>query len=197
MESNPSRSTDFGPNQRIALALAGTVPVPSPVPASGRVYLGINPQHDESLIANAGSPRFFLKVIQKVSAKQVITRIFALAELRAVSLLSTLGEGEGYEARQLQPVEEFHDQLLYAKARLEEAATRAEGVYDLLLFHDAVLYVREAAPVLVRIQYEFGVTAAESAENVEIIEKKSKHCCRLKPTPDPTVSWDVVSALVE
>ena len=48
------------------------------------------------------------------------------------------------------------------------------GVYEVCLFEDAVIYVPESAPVFLRIQYEFGVSAAEAAENVERLDVDPK-----------------------
>ena len=170
MQSNPIASLDFGPKQRLALALAGTVALPSPFPAWGRVYLGINPHHNPML--PGGSPRFFLKIVQFVSIRQVITRIFDLDALRAVSLVGD-GEKEGACApREPEPVEEYAEQIAFARRWLEEGAD-GTGVFELSLFPKAVLHVPEATPMLVRIQYEYGVLASECAENVRIVDSRS------------------------
>lgn len=188
MESNPTPSNDFGPGQRRALALSGTVMLPSPCPAFGRVFIGINPDHEPTVAS--GSPRFFLKVVQTVSAKQAITWIFGLDELRAVKLAPGVGSPEAPATRLAQPVDEFADQIAYARTRLEEALVDARRAYQLLLFPEAVLFIPEAAPVLVRILYEFGVTAAESVENIEILGKETMACCQDKRTPANSPFWE-------
>jgi hypothetical protein len=161
--ATPTPSTALGRNQRLALALVGTVPLPSPIPATGRVFIGISPYHDDAL--PTASLRYFLKSVQTVSAKQVITRIFNLVELRAVSLPTATGEEYAYPTRETHLIEgQILDEIKRAQQLLLQAATAQPEVFELLLYEDAVLYVREDAPVLLHQVFEYGATAAECAE---------------------------------
>ena len=76
------------------------------------------------------------------------------------------------------PMDGIAAEITAAVKKLSEAVAKKRGVYEVCLFEDAVIYVPEWAPVFLRIQYEFGVSAVEAAENVEIlIGKASGHCC--------------------
>jgi hypothetical protein len=163
LDTSPTPVADFGESQRLALALTGTVALPSPYPASAEVFLGINPFHDDAL--PMGSPKFFLKGVQRVSAKQVTTRIFSLSALRAVGLPTATGEEYCYPTRRTHLIEgEIAEKIKTAQQHLQASAAATSGSYEVALFADAVLYVREATPVLMHIVSEFGVTAAESVE---------------------------------
>jgi hypothetical protein len=131
----------------------------------------MNPDHDDAL--PTASPRFFLKSVQTVSAKQVITRIFDLAELRAVNLPTATGEEYSYPTRQTHLIEgKIAAEIKSAQQSLVQAVSSDLRVYETLLFEDAVLHVREDAPVLMHVAYEYGTSAAESAEECE-----TAHCC--------------------
>jgi hypothetical protein len=149
-----------------ALARAGTVMLPYPPPASGRLCLGINPDYQPHL--PGGSPKFFLRLVQIVSPKQVIIRIVDLNELRAISRPAASTK-EGKTSREFRTVNEIAKEIEEATESLTRAKGEGSerGEYEVLLFEDAVIFVRESAPVVIQIQYEFGVTAGESAENVD------------------------------
>jgi hypothetical protein len=176
VEQTIKPSTDFGNGMKNLLAEAGTVTLPWPPPASGPLFMGINPDSSKDL--PSGSPRFFLKSVQTVSPRQVITRITDLRELRAVSLPGEAENGE-QPPRVFKTVNGIAGPIERIARRLEEAADAKPGVYEELLFSDAVIYVRETAPVLVRIEYEFGVTAADAAENVDLLPvSDALDCCK-------------------
>src|SRR5262249_28309768 len=75
---------------KAALTTPGTVTLPGPPPATGHLYLGINPDHifpDHKLgLQLSGPPRFFLRLVQTVSPALFVTRILDLKELRGVSV---------------------------------------------------------------------------------------------------------------
>src|SRR5688572_5491903 len=93
LPTNVTHANEFGADQKVALALAGTVRMPLPVPASGKVYLVIHPE--SSPVFPSGIPRYSLKHVQIVSHKQAVTRYVALNELRAVELPSDEEELDG------------------------------------------------------------------------------------------------------
>ena len=157
-------SDELGQSTKEALARAGTVRLPYPPPASGRLFLGINPDFDANL--PSGTPQFFLRLVQTVSQKQVITRILGLAELRGISLPAS-SRTEGGPSREFRTVNDIADDIKGAIRTLTEAERTKPGVYEVCLFEDAVIFVRESAPVFLRIQYEFAVNAVEAAENVD------------------------------
>lgn len=172
---NVTPSDDFTPDQKISLALAGTVRIPLPVPASGKVYLVVNPDSNAAL--PSGFPRYSLKHVQTVSRKQIVTRYVALNELRAVDVPSEGDGGSSPGSWLTKTVNEVGQAIQGVQSDLQNAVDQTPGVYEALLFSDAALYVREAAPVFVRIVYEFGVTAVESASHVESMVDRRFRCC--------------------
>jgi hypothetical protein len=164
MPDPPFPSAEFGENTRRVLAQAGTVRLPSPPPATGELYLGINPNSHEEL--RSGTPRFYLRSVQKVGRAKVVKRIVALDELRAVSLPPGRDKGEK-APREFRVVNDIAKTIAEAKERLIAAERDKPGVYEVCLFPDAVIYVRESAPVYVRIESEFALSAAEAAEHIE------------------------------
>jgi hypothetical protein len=151
-----------------ALAKAGTVMLPFPAPASGRLFVRTNPDFNPHL--PSGSPNYYLKLVQTVSSKHVITRILGLNELRGVSL-PVPSTREGHTSREFRTVNQISREIEAAIQRLKDAEATEPGVYEVCLFEDAVIFVGETAPVVVQIQYEFGVCAAESADNVDLRTK--------------------------
>ena len=185
MSDEPFSTDDFGPAQRIALALAGTVALPSPPPASGRVFIGLNPSAEarsapaqDHVTYALGLPRYFIRSVQTVSDQQSITRIFDLDELRAVKLpLSSVRSGKD-EHSNILPAAEVAAEVDRIKRELEKLRPNGQaGVLEVLWYPEAVLFVPEAAPVFVRIQYELGLTAAEAAEHIASFPWMKKHCC--------------------
>jgi hypothetical protein len=174
MPDAPIRSAEFDENCRKVLAQAGAVTLPYPPPASGELYIGISPYSHPEL--PSGAPRFFLRVVQKVGRSQVIRRVVDLDELRGISLPARSAK-EDKAQREFHTVNEIAQAIAEAKARLIAAEKAAAGVYELCLYEDAVIYIRELAPVHLRIEYEFGVSAAEAAENVERL-LHSMPCCK-------------------
>jgi hypothetical protein len=257
-ESTVFPSPEFCPAAQEILAKVGTVILPCPPPASGKLYIGINPDFDSDF--PLASPEFFLRLVQTVSPKRVITRIFDLNDLRGISLPAP-ETPDGKAPRVFRTVGQFADAIQDRKRSLKAARRRLQslapvsdpsdlpasgknliilalvggvfhlrvfdndgdkivdtdetqlpgkakkireirskipaswngdeigmkdqdcliaavislfcqcpeicpGVYEVCLHEDAVVYVRESAPVLLRFQYEYGVTAEESAEYV-------------------------------
>lgn len=177
LATNVVPSDDFGPDQRMALALAGTVRIPQPVPASGKLYLILN--SDANPAFPSGSPRFLLKHVQTVSGKQAVTRFVGLDELRAVEVPEERERGSARESCVVLTVDQDKVATAIQSVRndLEDTARKSAGVYEEIMFRDAAIYVRETADVLVRIVYEFGVTAAEAVSHVEMINHHTMRCC--------------------
>jgi hypothetical protein len=174
----PFPSSEFDPTTKGALAKAGTVTFPWPPPASGPLYLGINPDSNPDL--PSGSPPFFLRVVQNVSPKQVVTRIVALDELRGISLPDAAAKPAG-SSRTFQTVNGIAQQIADAKTSLINANRQQTGVYEVLLFDDAIIYVGEDAPAVVRVLY--GVPAGDAAENVGQLTRPQS-CCHKPPLCD-------------
>jgi hypothetical protein len=173
-------SHEFGQATKEALAKATTVMLPSPPPASGRLFIGINPDFNPDL--PFGSPHFFLRLVQTVSPKQVIMRIVDLNELRGVSLPAPSTD-EDRALRVFRTVNDIADVIKTTTDSLTAAEVAKRGVYEVCLFEDAVIYVPEWAPVFLRIQYELGVSAVEAAENVDSLIPTSRCLCPMPTYP--------------
>ena len=144
--------------------------LPSPPPASGTLSIGINSGHippDSTLgLELGGQSRFFLRLEQKVSEKQAITRIVDLKDLRGVSLPGK-PTPDGKPTRDFYTVNDakIRDAIKRAAKLLHDEDKKTPGSYDTPLFEDAVIYVPESAPI--HILHEIGLTALEAAEYVD------------------------------
>jgi hypothetical protein len=162
--------------QRLAIALSGTVALPSPHPAYGKVSLAFHSSGRDEL--PSGCPRYYLKSVENVSPRRVVTRIVALNDLRAVSRPEGAAVADSKAPRVTHLVEDLlldGGEILVAKQKLEAAVKRAPGDYEIVLFPVAVLHVPETARVLTRAVFEAGVTAAESAEFT--VHAEGAGCC--------------------
>jgi hypothetical protein len=183
MAEAPIPSCEFGPSQKLAFALAGTVAIPSPFPAHGTVSIGIFP-------ATGGAdsaPRFFLKIVETASSRTIVTRLVALEDVRAVRLYSgkgSIGESQSWTYK---TIEELSG-LINDKTNLLMGVAKSGLAYEVELFAEpAIVFVPESAPVLLR--YEIGVTAAVCAESAPATKREI-------PCPGGWNSWSVESAFV-
>jgi hypothetical protein len=153
-----------------AVTLVGTVALPSPYPAVGRASFVLTDWDGETVI--------YVKLVQVISPKRIITRFVRPGDIRAIRS-KPKDSKVGPEAWPL---------ISPAKTRAEIAAgekaiiahAKAAGVtYLEEPWHaEVILYVPEPAPVLHRT--EVGVTAAVSAESpspMENLVPSSIPCC--------------------
>jgi hypothetical protein len=154
--------SDFSQAQQAAFALAGTVALPSPFPASGMVSIGLFPPHEGAKEGEVRR-RFYLKSVQIVSEKHIVTRFVHLEDFRAVRLLPDKRSHAEWERCPIQTAEEVRE-LIDAKKRILIANSMTGGPSEVELFAErAILYVPESARVLHRV--EIGMAAAQSAEH--------------------------------
>ena len=116
MYDKPSPTQEFSPEEKAAFALAGTVALPSPFPASARILLGIMPQ-----LETAVAPRYYLKIIELVTDRFSVTRLVSLGDLRAIRLVPESGRFDNFREWTLLTAEDLHDRLERAKGLLKEA----------------------------------------------------------------------------
>lgn len=195
MDGNPILPSDFSRVRKVSFALAGTVDLPSPFPAAGRAFIGIAPQGDPAKPAQddakyeaRDAARFFLKIVETVNEKLVVTRYIRREDLRAVRLYSGRGtiDDRGQwivkTADEVVPVvDEAVASLRLAVANAGQAAFEKRLVFDAAVPDQQVVFVvAETAPVLVRVEYEYGATAIEAAAGLESPMKDG--CCdKMKP----------------
>lgn len=157
----------------ISLLLAGTVALPSPYPASGRLSVGIH------LLKDA-EPEVYLELSQFVDLHRTIVRIILFRELRAAQVWdgpAAASDTPILSARELAPrVLEVAEEL----AKSPDGACRSDAGF---LFRHAILYVPEAAPVLQIVR--MGLTAAQSAEDYGASGTWGHGCCLTLDTHKP------------
>lgn len=151
-----------------AVALVGTVALPSPYPAYGVVSFVLSDWDGDAVI--------YVRIVQVVSQRRAITRFVRPEDIRAIRIKP---DGDDDADPESWPI------LGPAKTRREIADRQADiiahaqeaGVKHLEeSWHvAAILHVHEAAPVLHR--HEAGVTAAASAEFVEFFSHAGIPCC--------------------
>ena len=146
---------EFHPCHHAALTLAGTVPLPSPYPASGPVSV---------MIARDGEDfEIFVKILQVIGEKRIITRFVRPEDIRAVRARAD-GEAQGGpESWPVLGIKKIRGTLEKHATALIDKAQR--GAFEEAEWYAAaIVYVAESAPVLHR--NEVAVTAAVSAEEV-------------------------------
>jgi hypothetical protein len=182
------QTCEFGSEQRAAFALIGTIPLPSPFPASARISIGIMPKPEKH--GADPTPRFFLKLVEHVGNKKVVTRLVSLKDVRAVRFRSGTGTSNDPWVWALMTCEDLFEDLEKARKRLNSisgdpgsASARLSYEQHLPYGADGVVYVPETAPVLVRT--EFGVPAAEAYESARLFQLRGERgCC---PSGEPPV----------
>jgi hypothetical protein len=146
---------ELNPCQLTALALAGTVALPSPYPAYGSVSLAVVDDGDDCDV--------LVKILQVVSPRRIITRFVRREDIRAIRGNPDGALDGGPESWPILGVNRFRPDL---ERRTEEllAQVGTGPVAEAPWYPAAIVYVPESAPVLHR--NEVGVTAAISAEEV-------------------------------
>lgn len=165
MDHKPVPSLQIEAHQASAMNLVGTVALPSPVPAEGRIFVVRQPATPAPKAA-AVKPAYHVKIFQKITDNHAITRFVDVENVRMIRFSpeeATQTSGEGKPAETLS-----NDDL---KKELTAIPWVADGVEDCHVLEvelrpgrTGVAHVFETAPVLMR--YECTVTAATSLENI-------------------------------
>jgi hypothetical protein len=165
---------EFHPTHHTAIALAGTVPLPSPHPASGLVSLVAMRDGDDIEV--------FVKILQVVSDRRVITRFVRPDDVRAIRAHPGHHAAAGPESWPVLSIKKIRAELERRVGELRERAAKT-GILDEAAWYAAgVVYVHESAPVLHRD--EVGVTAAVSCEEV-FFAASPAGCCHIASVPVP------------
>jgi len=163
---------DFDQSQQTALLLAGTVALPSPFPAVGRVSL--------VLVTENGSHETFVKIFQVVSDKRMITRFVRREDIRAIRAPSPDAPDCGPETWPITGINKLRVEIDDKQERLVDRASRSPAPTEIGWLDAAIVYVSESSPVMHRD--EVGVTAAVSAEDVGFCSPISACCHRERPS---------------
>jgi hypothetical protein len=147
---------DFQQCQQTAMNLAGTVALPAPFPSCGAVSIVV--------ALDDGDLETYLKIVQLVGVRRIVTRFVRAADIRAVRIAA---EGNGSGGPETWPIvgSKVARRQVEAKAQpLCDQVSKSGSAAEIDWLGAAIVYVPEAAPVLHR--NEVGVTAAVSAEDV-------------------------------
>jgi len=185
LAQQPYQTFEFGNEQKVALALTGTIAIPSPFPASARIFIGIMPR-----LNAASAERYFLKIVEVIADKCIATRFVNVEDIRAVRLRPESGQYQELREWTLRTAEDLHEELEVAKGSLKQAASKTRTAYEILLFPElkGVVYVPETAPVLVRTEY--GLPAAEAFEHDGSNRMRLRgRCCTIATPPVVDEAW--------
>ncbi len=122
-ESNVFPSREFGSEAVEALAKTGTVCLPCPPPAVGKLFIGINPDFNPDF--PWASSEFFLRLVQNVSPKKVITRILALDDLRGICVPASESQ-QGESPHLFSTVNQFAAEIQDCISKLKAARTQLQ-----------------------------------------------------------------------
>jgi hypothetical protein len=171
---------DFHPTHQAALKIAGTVALPSPYPAWGSLSILVAPED--------GEYETYIRIVQQVSGRRIITRFVRLADVRAIRAPEATESHSTPESWPIIGLKEVQRRISKKEKELRAAATKSKSACESEWLAAAIVYVPEAAPVLHR--NDVGVTAAVSAEEVAFSDLQSEafgHCA-LKPAFCPAAA---------
>jgi hypothetical protein len=168
LASEPVPTSDFGEDQQQAFDLAGTIALPSPFPAFGRlaVVRVARPKRAASQKSAQGkksedNATYILKLVQAVSEKLLVTRFVSPGDVRSLRVVIGAENTSDTTCWELMDGADLRVELL--KIDWGNTAKDERGSHEVELYSRAVLYVPESVQVLVRL--EFGLPAALSVEN--------------------------------
>jgi hypothetical protein len=159
---------DFHPSHQAAIKLAGTVALPSPFPAFGALHIVVAPED--------GDYETYLRIVQPVTGKRIVTRFVRLADVRAIKAPAKAESDGSPETWDLIGPKDIQRKIAKKEKELRAEAAKSGVACESQWLPAAIVYVPEAAPVLHR--NDVGVTAAVSAEEVGFSElfESSGHC---------------------
>ncbi len=150
MDGKPVPSLELSAEHLLGLDLVGTVELPSPFPATGRVFLVRHPGA-EGGSADATPARFFIKLVQRISDSQTITRFVGPEHVRAIHLRPAKPGGAAEEATLLSG-EQLRRELGTIEWSKAVEDNRLAHEVELRPGHVGVIRVPESAPVLLRLE---------------------------------------------
>ncbi|HEX3446707.1 MAG TPA: hypothetical protein VHS97_00535 [Isosphaeraceae bacterium] len=166
-KTNPTPILAYGDAQITALALAGTVALPSPFPASARISMVISPEPSED--GTSTEQRFSLKLVEVIGDKLVVTRFVRVEHVRAIRFRSGRNTNDDPWTWQLKTSRELYadfrtteDELKAYSQTFKSAGTKFSFEQNLESGTRGIVYVPETAPVLVRT--EVAVVAAQAVD---------------------------------
>lgn len=172
---------DFHRSHQAAMKIAGTVALPSPFPAHGSLWIVVAPED--------GDFETYVRIVQTVSGKRIITRFVHMADIRAIRMPAPDEPQGSPETWPIVGPKEVQRMIAKKEKELRTAAGKSGSACESEWLPAAIVYVPEAAAVLHR--NDVGVTAAESAEEIAFsdmhtvsgLQPVGPGHCALRPTP--------------
>ena len=124
-----------------------------------------------------GDYETYLRIVQQVTSKRIITRFVRLADVRAIRAPAKPEAAGSPETWDLIGPKEMQRRIAKQEKELRATASKSGAACEAEWLPAAIVYVPEAAPVLHR--NDVGVTAAVSAEDVAFSELhglRFSHC---------------------
>jgi hypothetical protein len=171
MENKPVPSLEFAAEHILGLELVGTVELPSPFPAAGRVFLVRHPG-SESAVGETSQPKHFIKVVQRMNDSQTITRFVSPEHVRAVRFRSSKPGGAA-EAPTLVSGERLRGEIGSVDWGKTAEDQRLSHEIELRPEQVGTVLVPESAPVLLRLEQTMPAALSQDALSI------------LKPSPCP------------
>jgi hypothetical protein len=150
MEKKPVPSLEFGAEHILGLDLVGTVEMPSPFPASGRVFLVRHPG-SEGASGEAAAARYFVKVVQRINDSQTVTRFVSPEHVRAIRFHPATTAAAA-DAPALLTGDQLRTEMRDIDWTKEMKDHRSSHEIELHPGREGTVVVPESAPVLVRLE---------------------------------------------
>jgi hypothetical protein len=161
----------LGKNQRTALLLAGTVTLPSPFPAAGRVSLIVDPR------ASAAKGPSIVKIEHKLNDMQIISWFVNESDIRACRVPPAAGASVPLEEWRTLSSEEVGNRIKDELTRQGGRSPEPGQLDEPAMYDAAIVHVPETARVLVRV--EAGVPAAVGTDAAAFLNLFAVRLCCL------------------
>jgi hypothetical protein len=174
--SNCTPSLDLGAEQLFALQLVGTVALPSPFPATGRIFVVRNPLPPQK--KDKPPRKFHIKIVQTINDSCIITRFVdcnavSLIRFQPASNVKSSIKDESPTAGTFS-LDQEGVQKMVSDQQWNVIDERASHEIEPFPKHTGVVLVPETQPVLLR--YEISVPAATSLEQLMSRGAACPHC---------------------
>jgi hypothetical protein len=157
----------YGAEQIAALALAGTVALPSPFPASARISMVMSPENSDD--GTSTEQQFSLKLVEVIGDKLIATRFVSLDNVRAIRFRTGSNTNTDPWIWRLKTSRELSADFRTTNDGLKDYSQTFKNAGTKFLFEQnlesgtqGIVYVPETAPVLVRT--EVAVVAAQAVD---------------------------------
>ena len=170
MDSKPVPSAELSTQHLTNLDLVGTVGLPSPFPATARIFVVRHPGPKSP--DKADKSKYHIKIVQTINESHIVTRYVSPKYVRLIRLQSQKGEPAESATPTLISSEQMKKDI-----RAIKWDSAAVGSHEAELYpgRTGVVFVPEDAPVILR--HEHFVAAAMSLEHPITPQGQCPHHC--------------------